>query len=72
MLSTRIGATFDGIVTGASGKATWVRTFDPPAEGRIVAGAEGLDVGERVRVQLTQVNVAHGFLDFVRDGRGRP
>lgn len=68
VLSNRIGDTFDGIVTGATGKGTWVRTFEPPAEGRIVAGAEGLDVAERVRVQLVAVDVARGFLDFSRAG----
>lgn len=66
VLSGRLGDLFDGIVTGASGKATWVRTFDPPAEGRIVTGDDGLDVGDRVRVRLAQVDVARGFLDFVR------
>ena len=73
VLSSRIGEEFDGIVTGASSTATWVRTFDPPAEGRIVRGTAGLDVGERVRVQLTGTDVARGFLDFVpvgSDGTG--
>lgn len=65
VLSSRVGEEFDGIVTGASSTATWVRTFDPPAEGRIVRGTAGLDVGERVRVQLTGTDVARGFLDFV-------
>jgi VacB/RNase II family 3'-5' exoribonuclease len=65
VLSSRVGDVFEGLVTGASGKATWVRTFDPPAEGRIVGGTAGLDVGQRVRVRLTDTDVARGFLDFV-------
>ena len=65
VLSSRVGDAFDGIVTGASSKATWVRTFDPPAEGRIVRDTAGLDVGQRVRVRLTDTDVARGFLDFV-------
>ena len=65
VLSSRIGEQFDGVVTGASNAATWVRTFDPPAEGRIVRDTAGLDVGQRVRVQLTATDVARGFLDFV-------
>jgi exoribonuclease-2 len=69
VLSARVGEEFDGIVTGASSTATWVRTFDPPAEGRIVRGTAGLDVGERVRVQLTATDVARGFLDFVSVAR---
>ena len=40
--------------------------FDPPAEGRVVRGFDGMDVGERVRVRLVQTDVARGFIDFVR------
>src|SRR5262249_49558729 len=44
LLSDRIGAEFDGLVTGTGPKGTWVRTFEPPVEGRIVKGYEGMDV----------------------------
>ncbi len=64
LLAPRIGAQFDGIVTGASDKGTWVRVSGPSAEGRVVRGFEGLDVGERVRVQLVHTDVARGFIDF--------
>ena len=64
LLAPRIGARFDGIVTGASDKGTWVRIAGPSAEGRIVRGFEGLDVGERVRVQLVHTDVVRGFIDF--------
>jgi VacB/RNase II family 3'-5' exoribonuclease len=64
LLASRIGAQFDGIVTGASDKGTWVRVSGPSAEGRVVRGFEGLDVGERVRVQLVHTDVARGFIDF--------
>ncbi len=47
VLSPRVGETFDGIVTGASAKGTWVRIVRPPAEGRVMEGADGLDVGDR-------------------------
>jgi exoribonuclease-2 len=66
LLSSRVGDRFDAIVTGASEKGTWVRTFDPPAEGRVVRGFDGMDVGERVSVRLVQTDVARGFIDFVR------
>ncbi len=71
LLAPRIGAEFDGIVTGASEKGTWVRVSGPPAEGRIVRGFEGLDVGDRVRVKLVHTDVARGFIDFAA-GRPRP
>src|SRR6185369_3639652 len=35
LLADRIGEEFEGIVTGASAKGTWVRVFDPPVEGRL-------------------------------------
>jgi exoribonuclease-2 len=65
LLSSRIGAQFDGIVTGASPKGTWVRISGPMTEGRVVDGFEGLDVGDRVRVQLVHTDVTRGFIDFV-------
>jgi exoribonuclease-2 len=41
-----------------------VRISGPSAEGRVVRGFEGLDVGERVRVQLVHTDVVRGFIDF--------
>ena len=64
LLSSRIGATFHGIVTGTSDKGTWVRISGPTTEGRVVKGFEGLDVGDRVSVQLIHTDVEHGFIDF--------
>ena len=66
LLGDMIGREFDGIVTGASPKGTYVRILDPPAEGRIEEGAEGLDVGDRVRVRLIHTDPERGFIDFAR------
>ncbi|MDF2696132.1 MAG: ribonuclease, partial [Labilithrix sp.] len=66
-LSRRIGATFDAVVTGVSSKGTFVRTIDPPAEGRVVRGEAGLDVGDRTRVRLVATEPTRGFVDFIRD-----
>ena len=66
LLSSRIGDHFEGIVTGASPKGTWVRIFSPPAEGRLVHGTEGTDVGDRIRVRLVRTEVERGFIDFER------
>jgi exoribonuclease-2 len=51
LLESRIGERFDSIVTG-------------PVEGKLVEGFEGLDVGERVLVQLLDTNVEQGYIDF--------
>jgi VacB/RNase II family 3'-5' exoribonuclease len=64
LLGSRIGARFDGVVTGASEKGTWVRIENPAAEGRVVKDFQGLDVGHHVHVQLLHVDVARGFIDF--------
>jgi VacB/RNase II family 3'-5' exoribonuclease len=68
LLESRIGEKFDAIVTGASEKGTWVRIFQPPVEGKLVHGFDGLDVGDRVRVQLIRTDVEQGFIDFARRG----
>lgn len=66
MLRDRVGDRFDGIVTGASQKGTWVRIFHPPTEGKVVRGWDGLDIGDRVKVKLQGVDVERGFIDFAR------
>jgi exoribonuclease-2 len=64
LLESRIGEQFDSIVTGASEKGTWVRLLTVPVEGKLVQGFEGADVGDRLRVQLTSVDVQRGFIDL--------
>ena len=66
LLEPRIGERFEGVVTGASDKGTWVRIFRPPVEGMVVRGSDGLDVGETIEVELLETNVERGFIDFAR------
>ncbi|HEX3047671.1 MAG TPA: RNB domain-containing ribonuclease [Bacillota bacterium] len=66
LMELQIELRFDAIVTGASGKGVWVRLFHPPIEGRLVSGFEGLDVGDRVRVELVDAEVKRGYIDFTR------
>jgi len=68
LLENRVGDRFDAVVTGASDKGTWVRVFKPPVEGKLVHGADGLRVGNELRVKLVDTNVERGFIDFVRTG----
>lgn len=64
LLADRIGDVFDAIVTGVNTDGTYVRLLSPPAEGRVMKGEAGMDVGERVRVRLTRTDAARGFIDF--------
>ena len=69
LLSSRIGETFDAIVTGVTPKGTFARLFRPPAEGLVVKGERGLDVGDLVKVKLVDTEPTRGFIDFVAVGR---
>jgi ribonuclease R len=71
LLESRLGAQFDAIVTGAADKGTWVRLLAMPVEGKLVSGFEGLAVGRQVRVQLVDVDVQRGFIDFKRINSSR-
>jgi exoribonuclease-2 len=64
LLSRWVGEVFDAMVTGASPKGTYARLLKFPAEGRVVQGAEGIDVGDRIRLRLVGVDVLKGFIDF--------
>jgi exoribonuclease-2 len=65
-LANRIGQSFDGVVTGDTPKGVFVRVFNPPVEGRLMRGEQGLDVGDRLRVTLLSTNPERGFIDFGR------
>lgn len=61
-----IGKTFKAMVTGASSSGTWVRITNPPIEGKLTQGFEGLDVGHYTHVKLVHVDIYHGHIDFHR------
>ena len=71
LLQKRIGEMFDGLVTGASEKGTYVRILTPPVEGKIVQGCRGLYVGQKVRVRLLRTDPYHGYIDFDCTGKIR-
>ncbi len=72
LLEARIGERFEAIVTGAAPKGTWARLLNPPLEGRLVQGFEGVDVGDRIRVELIHTDVDRGFIDFKQVPRRNP
>lgn len=65
ILSSQIGNTFKGIVTGVNESGTWVRIFQPAVEGKVVRGFEKLEIGDKVTVKLKSVDIQRGFIDFV-------
>ena len=64
LLHPRIGEVFDAIVTGATDKGTFVRLVHPAAEGRVIRGERGLDVGDTLKVKLLDTSPTKGFIDF--------
>lgn len=66
LLQGRIGEQFEGLVTGASEKGTYVRLVDPPVEGKVVRGQERMFVGQKVRVKLIDLDPYEGHIDLAR------
>jgi exoribonuclease-2 len=64
LMQSRVGQQFNAIVTGASNKGTFVRVAAPPIEGKLLGSHPGLDVGDRLRVRLSGVDIDRGFIDF--------
>jgi VacB/RNase II family 3'-5' exoribonuclease len=62
----RIGTTFDGVITGVTPKGTFVRVTNPPAEGLLIHGEQGVDVGDQFKVKLVSTDPRRGYLDFAR------
>jgi VacB/RNase II family 3'-5' exoribonuclease len=65
-LQPRIGSTFAGVVTGVTPKGTFVRISNPPAEGLLVRGQQGVDVGDQIEVKLVSTDPQRGYLDFAK------
>ena len=65
-MSSRIGETFDAIVTGVTSHGTFVRVMKPHVEGMLAQGQRGLDVGDKLRVKLISTDANRGYIDFAR------
>ncbi len=63
----RIGESFNAVVTGVTPKGVFVRVLGPPAEGLLIRGQQGVDVGDQLRVKLVSTNPERGYLDFLQD-----
>jgi exoribonuclease R len=65
-MSGHVGEDFKAVVTGSSDKGVYARVIEPPFEGRVIEGADGLDVGDLVRVKLIHTDPARAFIDLAR------
>lgn len=61
----RIGETFDALVTGVTPGGTFVRALQAHVEGLLVH-AQGLDVGDKLRVKLISADPQRGYIDFTQ------
>jgi VacB/RNase II family 3'-5' exoribonuclease len=65
-LQHRVGETFAAVVTGVTPKGVFARISNPPAEGLLVRGQQGVDVGDQLKVKLLSTDPQRGYLDFGR------
>jgi len=66
VLLPRIGETFAAVVTGVTPKGTFVRVLSPHAEGLLIHGQQGVDVGDQLQVKLVSADPRRGYIDFAR------
>jgi exoribonuclease-2 len=64
VMKRHVGEKFDAIVTGITNHGTFARIMRPPVDGRIVRGADGLKVGQKIDVKLLAADPGNGFIDF--------
>jgi exoribonuclease-2 len=65
-LARQVGQKFAAVVTGVTPKGVFVRVSEPPVEGRLMRGEEGVDVGDEIQVTLLSTDAERGFIDFGR------
>jgi VacB/RNase II family 3'-5' exoribonuclease len=65
-LAGKVGQTFAAVVTGVTPKGVFVRVSEPPVEGRLMRGEQGVDVGDQIQVTLLSTDAQRGFIDFGR------
>jgi ribonuclease R len=64
LLEDREGESFEGFVTGVTRHGTFARIVEPPAEGKVLQGDEGLRVGDTVILRLLRTDPYRGYIDF--------
>ena len=67
ILDGQIGQDFDAVITGVKKTKYWCRINKPLIEGSLYSTAK-LDVGDKVRVRLSKLDVLQGHIDFQHVG----
>jgi exoribonuclease-2 len=62
----RTGESFAAVVTGVTPSGVFVRVLNPPLEGRLMRGEQGVDVGDKLQVTLIATDPQRGYIDFAR------
>jgi exoribonuclease-2 len=65
-MQRRIGETFAAVVTGVGPQGVFVRVLEPPAEGLLIRGQQGVGVGDKLQVKLVSADPQRGYIDFAR------
>ncbi|MBV9082456.1 MAG: S1 RNA-binding domain-containing protein [Acidobacteriaceae bacterium] len=65
-LYDRVGEVFTAIVTGVNDRGVFVRTSNPPVDGRLMVGDQSVDVGDWLKVRLIRTDPRQGYIDFAR------
>ncbi len=65
-LQPRIGQMFQAVVTGVTPSGTFVRIVNPPADGLLIHGQQGVDVGDQLKVKLVSTDPRRGYIDFAK------
>jgi exoribonuclease-2 len=66
ILAPKLGQQFSAMITGINEDGTWIRLKTLPVEGKLVAGYQGMDVGDKLSVRLVHVDIFNGHIDFAR------
>jgi hypothetical protein len=66
-MSSKIGETFDAIVTRVIVHGTFFRVLKPAVEGLLARGAQEADIGDKLSVKLISTDIQRGYIDFARD-----
>ena len=64
LLTGKIGKTFDAVITSVSENGAYARLTGLPVDGMITGKCDGVQVGQKVKVRLVDLDPPRGFVDL--------